>query len=173
MSEPPRPPQLTRWIICGLIALAAGILWWAQDRYGLLWSSENSTVASVAAARNAIYAGPGNDAPSQNPVRTIPDSNSVSVPPPAADSPAAQPAAKAPVAPVQTPAPSTARTAVPIESDARSGARIELAASTVDVPALRPVASVAVHRRHSYRTGISFTWSTEPGTARPGQDSYR
>lgn len=27
-----------------------------------------------------------------------------------------------------------------------------------------------VHRRHNYRNGISFTWSTEPGTARPGQD---
>jgi hypothetical protein len=45
-----------------------------------------------------------------------------------------------------------------------------MAARSVEVPVLQAVASVPVHRRHSYRSGVSFTWSTEPGTARPGQD---
>jgi hypothetical protein len=56
------------------------------------------------------------------------------------------------------------RSATPVE------AQIEMGASTVDVPALQEVASMPVHRRHNYRSGVSFTWSTEPGTAKAGQD---
>jgi hypothetical protein len=35
---------------------------------------------------------------------------------------------------------------------------------------MQPVASVPVSRRHNYREEVSFTWSTESGTAKPGQD---
>jgi hypothetical protein len=49
-------------------------------------------------------------------------------------------------------------------------ARIELAENTVEVRPMQPVASVLVSRRHNYRQEVSFTWSTESGTAKPGQD---
>jgi serine/threonine protein kinase len=49
-------------------------------------------------------------------------------------------------------------------------ARIELAADTVDVQAPDTTASIEVHRKGNLHGDASFTWWTESGTAKPGQD---
>jgi hypothetical protein len=49
-------------------------------------------------------------------------------------------------------------------------ARLEMGVDAVDVAPFSNVASVPVQRRDSYRSNVSFTWWTEPGTAKPGQD---
>jgi hypothetical protein len=45
-----------------------------------------------------------------------------------------------------------------------------LAANAIEVDPAQPAASVVVSRHQNYQHGVSFTWSTEPGTAKPGQD---
>ena len=49
-------------------------------------------------------------------------------------------------------------------------ARVELAADTVDVQAPDTTASIEVHRKGNLHGDASFTWWTESGTAKPGQD---
>jgi serine/threonine protein kinase len=48
--------------------------------------------------------------------------------------------------------------------------RIELAADTVDVQAPDTTASIEVHRKGNLHGDAPFTWWTESGTAKPGQD---
>jgi hypothetical protein len=45
-----------------------------------------------------------------------------------------------------------------------------LAADTVDIQAPDTTASIVVERKGSLRGDASFTWWTESGTAKPGQD---
>lgn len=49
-------------------------------------------------------------------------------------------------------------------------ARIEFAASTIDVPPAEPAALVLVRRSGNVRGDASFSWWTESGTAKPGED---
>ncbi|HLW23719.1 MAG TPA: protein kinase [Steroidobacteraceae bacterium] len=53
---------------------------------------------------------------------------------------------------------------------AQAPARIEFAASTIDVPPSEPAALVLVRRSGSAHGESSFSWWTESGTARPGED---
>jgi Calx-beta domain len=48
--------------------------------------------------------------------------------------------------------------------------RVELAADTIDVPLTDPAARIVVRRRGSLQGAATFTWWTESGTAKPGQD---
>jgi hypothetical protein len=48
--------------------------------------------------------------------------------------------------------------------------RIELTADVVEVPLTDPAAHILVKRTGDLRTDASFTWWTESGTAKPGQD---
>jgi serine/threonine protein kinase len=48
--------------------------------------------------------------------------------------------------------------------------RVELAADTVDVPLTDPAARIVVRRKGSLQGPATFTWWTESGTAKPGQD---
>jgi hypothetical protein len=48
--------------------------------------------------------------------------------------------------------------------------RLELAADTIDVPLTDPAARIIVRRRGSLEGAATFTWWTESGTAKPGQD---
>ena len=48
--------------------------------------------------------------------------------------------------------------------------RIELASDTVDVQAPDTTAIVVVHRKGNLHGDADFTWWTESGTAKPGQD---
>jgi hypothetical protein len=51
-----------------------------------------------------------------------------------------------------------------------SHTRIELAADAVDVPLSVPAAHVIVRRSGNLHADAGFTWWTESGTAKPGQD---
>jgi hypothetical protein len=51
-----------------------------------------------------------------------------------------------------------------------SHARIELTADTVEVPLSDPAAHILVKRTGNLRAPVGFTWWTESGTAKPGQD---
>jgi predicted Ser/Thr protein kinase len=48
--------------------------------------------------------------------------------------------------------------------------RIELAADTIEVPLTDPAARVVVKRTGNLHGEVSFSWWTESGTAKPGQD---
>jgi serine/threonine protein kinase len=48
--------------------------------------------------------------------------------------------------------------------------RIELAADAIDVPITDPAARVIVRRKGNLHGEVIFTWWTESGTAKPGQD---
>ncbi len=57
-----------------------------------------------------------------------------------------------------------------VPSGAGSRPRIELAADTIEVPLADPAARIVVRRTGSTRGEVSFSWWTEAGTAKPGQD---
>ena len=96
----------------------------------------------------------------------------------------ANPALSALMAAPIPPAPSAAgRPAVTPKAVARTSAgdaaartanagptRIELAADTVDVQAPDTTATIEVHRKGNLHGDAPFTWWTESGTAKPGQD---
>jgi serine/threonine protein kinase len=71
-------------------------------------------------------------------------------------------------------APQTAATPAAASSRAAGGtaphSRIELASSTIDVPPGDPSAHVVVRRKGNLHGDTSFSWWTESGTAKPGQD---
>lgn len=60
--------------------------------------------------------------------------------------------------------PDASGSATPIRS------RIELAADTIEVPLTDPAARVIVRRKGNLHGNVTFTWWTESGTAKPGQD---
>jgi serine/threonine protein kinase len=162
MAEPPTRRPVAPWLTCAVIALVAGACWWAQDRYHFI-----STLAASTRGSNSVASRP-----------PVPDTQvgDASIPPAAKTAPAVAPVAipestPSQRAPALAPAQSVRRSQLAPRSTAPPAqAQIEMGASTVEVPALQEVASMPVHRRHNYRSGISFTWSTEPGTAKAGQD---
>ena len=88
--------------------------------------------------------------------------------------PAAAPSSTPP--PVSAPAnartqlAASSRSAGAVEASALPRSRIELAADTIDVPLTDPAARIIVRRRGSLQGDATFTWWTESGTAKPGQD---
>jgi len=77
--------------------------------------------------------------------------------------------------PQRAPPPPSASALPPASAEgATAGAlarsRIELAADTIDVPLTDPAARIIVRRRGSLQGAATFTWWTESGTAKPGQD---
>lgn len=82
--------------------------------------------------------------------------------------------ASAPAAAAVAPAPAAAASAAASPSHAPNGpaprSRIELATNTVEVPFADPAARVVVRRTGSLRGDVSFSWWTESGTAKAGQD---
>ena len=100
--------------------------------------------------------------------------------PPADASPAATVSEAAPASRAPSRSPSTAESrAAPVSPSRASEAaqagiqprsRIELAADSIEVPLTDPAARVLVRRRGSLHGPATFTWWTESGTAKPGQD---
>ncbi len=165
MSERPPPKRVGPPLVTALIAIIAGVCWWTQDQYG--WLDVQSTHANTVPAAVVPAAVPPasvNVAPKTPPAVTRPAAPAER---PVSAAPAPDPLAQTVVTP---PAPIAAHTAAQAPGESAQGARIELAANTVELAPMQPVASVVVSRRHSYRQEVSFTWSTEPGTAKPGQD---
>ena len=113
--------------------------------------------------------------PSSPAAQAVPSSSSLPPSPPsdrtrlaanqggaATSSPRATPAPSAPVLP---PPSAEGATAGPLPRS-----RVELAADTIDVPLTDPAARIIVRRRGSLQGEATFTWWTESGTAKPGQD---
>jgi serine/threonine protein kinase len=171
-AQPPREGNAP-WATGALIALAAGLCWWAQGNTDLLERAGSALGNAVVAVQNKISGGPKVNASAKAPEQA---QARVPQPPPAPVAPAAPPKAASSAVAATAVAHVTAAHAVaaaahePAQTAAPALARIELAADTVDVAPLQSVASVAVLRRRSYHNGVSFSWWTESGTAKPGQD---
>ncbi len=177
-AQPPREGNAP-WVAGGLIALAAGVFWWAQSNSELV----ERLGARLAASVSAVQSQAGHQVPPRAPA-DVPQPTAPQVAPPVPQPPALAAAPKAPssaasMAPVaagshETPSPAVAAAQEPAsratQRVAPSPARIELAADTLDVAPLQPTASVVVHRRHNYHSAVSFSWWTESGTAKPGLD---
>jgi hypothetical protein len=163
MAEPPTRRTVAPWLTCAVITLVAGTCWWAQDRYHFI-------------GRVGSGDGGSNTVSSQQPVPETgtqvsnPSSPTAAKPAPAVAPVAVPQSTPSQLAPAQAPSQSARRPVAAPRSATPVEAQIEMGASTVELPALQEVASMPVHRRHNYRSDISFTWSTEPGTAKAGQD---
>jgi serine/threonine protein kinase len=112
---------------------------------------------------------------------TPPARSSASQATPPAHSAPVPPTVRAAATATPTPPPSTpatartqlaasSRSAGAVEAGALPRSRIELAADTIDVPLTDPAARIIVRRRGSLQGDATFTWWTESGTAKPGQD---
>jgi serine/threonine protein kinase len=162
MAEPPTRRPAGPWLTCVVIALVAGVCWWAQDQYHFMGSVGSGIEGGNTVAPRQPVPAPQVTNPMRPPAaKTAPAVAAVAVPQ----------STQSEVAPAKTPSQRAPRpVAATPQSATAAEAQIEMAASTVEVPDLQAVASVPVHRRHNYRSAISFTWSTEAGTARAGQD---
>jgi serine/threonine protein kinase len=102
---------------------------------------------------------PPSTRPSSAPLQSAPEPQAAptSSPPPTASPP-----------PTSSPPPPSAADAAPTGPLPRS--RVELSADTIDVPITDPAARIIVRRRGSLQGAATFTWWTESGTAKPGQD---
>ena len=83
----------------------------------------------------------------------------------------AAPRASVPPAAVAASAPRAAAAQLPSAASPQpTHTRIELTADAVDVPLTDPAAHILVKRTGNLRADTGFTWWTESGTAKPGQD---
>jgi serine/threonine protein kinase len=122
--------------------------------------------AERAAAPPSLPAPPAAASSSSSPVPPSPASDSGRL--------AANARGAATSSPRAAPAPSVPVTAPSSAAGAQTGplprSRLELAADTIDVPLTDPAARIIVRRRGSLEGAATFTWWTESGTAKPGQD---
>jgi serine/threonine protein kinase len=143
-------------------AAMAGL--WQQARDSLSGSPAAQPPAAAPAAEPAVAAAP--------PVSVQPPSSGASSVEPPASAPRSRTLESSPVAPPRVASPRASTVASPRTPAAAppSHARIELTADTVEVPLSDPAAHVLVKRTGNLHDDTSFTWWTESGTAKPGQD---
>ena len=197
VNTPPPSSLNVKRAAAGVIAAAllAAVGYWAVTNYDSLqqqvadWTGRARSAVEDARKLPAVPA-PVAEAPPPDVAPTAPPP----LPPPAARSNSTNsalspvtaspipPAAPAPTprsrsaAAARTPAqPSAATSAgvapVPAHGGVNAGpVRIELASDTVDVQAPDTTAIVVVHRKGNLHGDADFTWWTESGTAKPGQD---
>ncbi len=176
MSAQPQKRGDSRWLKGSAIAVVAGACWWAQQDSDLVARASAVVAGTAAGIRDRVADKPVIGARADSPAALARDGGSTTVPPAAT---AAQPEAESTMVPVTAVSGSATAAAIPGASEpiataapgiTTSLAHIELAADSLEVAPLQAVASVVVHRRHNYRKGVSFSWWTEAGTARAGQD---
>ncbi len=133
-------------------------------------SAQPSALAQPSAPTPSAAAPPA-ERPAEPPSSPAPQAAPTSSSPP--PSPASERAA-ALSPPRAAPAPSAPALASSSAEGAAVGplprSRVELAADTIDVPLTDPAARIIVRRRGSLQGAATFTWWTESGTAKPGQD---
>lgn len=174
-GQPPREGRAP-WMTGGLIALAAGMFWWAQANSDLIGRAGAQLGTTATAVRNQLSGGNGIKAADNTPEPVDHSGAQPAARPVAAAVPAKVASSTEPVTAASQGATAhaipAARAPNPTgpQTTAATTARIELAADTLVVAPLQPVASVVVHRRRNYHNGVSFSWWTESGTAIPGQD---
>jgi serine/threonine protein kinase len=174
-APPPREGTMA-WVTIGLIALAAGVFWWAQVNSDLVERAATQVAAVVRSPQGgeARAKSEANLAPQADQRVAPPAARPLAAPAPpkaAASTASAVPLTAAPHGATAHTIPSAREPAAPTtQRVAPTLARIELATDSLEISPLQPVASVVVQRRHNYRNGVSFSWWTESGTAKPGQD---
>lgn len=186
------------WTVLVLVLAAAG--WWASGHMDLisqtageaggnlkdvlagadaavtrLWQQGRSAVSSSPAAEP-----PAAPAPAPAPIAEEAPAAATSAEPTPTIARAAQPrttetrsvSASAPASRPAPPRAAAAAVAAPASMAAGqpSHARIELSSDTVEVPLTDPAARVLVKRTGNLHADVAFTWWTESGTAKPGQD---
>jgi serine/threonine protein kinase len=183
-------------LIVVLLALAAAG-WWASGHMDLVLQtardaggSLNDTLASAEASltqwwhqgRNALSSSSDENSPAVSAPEPAAPPTAPIIPPPAAGSPTATPVVRSTQPPRIAPSPALASRPATVPAGAAAAvqpavvaaqpahARIELAADSVDVPLSSPAAHVIVRRSGNLRADAGFTWWTESGTAKPGQD---
>jgi serine/threonine protein kinase len=170
-----------------LAALAAAL--WANGYFDAGRFTPSSPTGESATKSDALP--PPSDGPSTTTQPPPPARSTAAQATPLEHSAPVQPAVRAaipttPPAPAATPTPAppppsspanartqlaaSSRSAGTAETSALPRSRIELAADTVDVPLTDPAARIIVRRRGSLQGAATFTWWTESGTAKPGQD---
>jgi serine/threonine protein kinase len=183
---PPRRNRLgvAALVIAAIVGAVAAALWanayFGGDRSPLSTAANDSEPQSDAPPPQSDRS----SAATPSPPSTQPSSSAQNTAAPPAEPAAAPPSSPAPqAAPSSSSPPNLARAApapsapVPLPSSAageRMGplprSRVELAADTIDVPLTDPAARIVVRRRGSLQGAATFTWWTESGTAKPGQD---
>jgi serine/threonine protein kinase len=164
-----RRPVLAAAAVLLLALLAVGGYWALTDYDSLVrnvtaWSAQvRSMVGGAGALPDAPLAVPQTPPVAASGAAPAPRSNPKPSPAPLAQPPS-------------TPGPRAAALTPPshIETPARaansSPVRVEMAADTVDVYAADSTAHVTVRRKGNLHGAANFTWWTESGTAKPGQD---
>jgi serine/threonine protein kinase len=194
-SAPVGRSQRASALLFAVLALtAAG--WWASRHVdsidgaaGQAASDASAAFAKVSSAIGGFWnelGRSGNNAVPSSPGEPQPPAATATTPATPTESAPAQPSDQA-HAKGQSLAPVAASTARADSRPARSHAgemssssgvasgtgsrpRIELAADTIEVPLADPAARILVRRTGSTRGEVSFSWWTEAGTAKPGQD---
>ena len=180
MGALPAREHPVRWATGVAIALVAAIGWWAEANSDLVKSATTALAASATQLWGEVRGDLRTNVP-PTPAAPVVHQNVQSLPPPpAAAVPSTEPANVTISAPPVVPVPhastkhaaslATRAAANASQTGPATLARIELAADSLDLAPSQAVASVVVHRRHSYHSAVSFSWWTESGTAKPGQD---
>jgi serine/threonine protein kinase len=177
-------------------ALLAAVGYWAVTNYDSLqqhvaeWTGRARSAVEDASKLPTVPAPVAEEAPPPDVAPATP----APLPPPAARSNSANSAPSrvtaSPIPPAAPAATPRSRTAAPARApasaststsagvapapahggNAAGSTRIELASDTVDVQAPDTAATVVVHRKGNLHGDADFTWWTESGTAKPGQD---
>ena len=191
-TPPPSKLNVTRAAVGVLAAaLLAAVGFWAVTNYDSL---QQQVAEWTGRARSAVEdAGKSPTVPApvaEAPVAEVPGAeapppiaSAAPSPPPAAHSNSANsalsqltasPIPAAPLSAAPRPRLSAPARAVAADAPARGSnagpARIELASDTVDVQTPDTTADIVVHRKGNLHGYADFTWWTESGTAKPGQD---
>jgi serine/threonine protein kinase len=178
-APPPRSPSgvVTTAVVTMLALIAAAGFWAVADydsfaRHLVGWSGQARSAFDItgevpAAAEPSVAVNPAPPGTGAREAVSKPTANVIQQAP--ATSPAAAPpAAASRAAPVAQTSPSPSpRAAAPTAAGA---IRVEMAADTIEVQPAETTAHVIVRRRGNVRGDASFTWWTESGTAKPGQD---
>jgi serine/threonine protein kinase len=116
---------------------------------------------------------PGSPAPQAAPNSSSPPASSPAMSRPrlaASETGAAAGSGRAPPPPPPSGSVSPPSSTEGATAGALARSRVELAADTIDLPLTDPAARIVVRRRGSLQGAATFTWWTESGTAKPGQD---
>lgn len=163
ITPPPPRPSHKGWLTAVAVGVIAALSWIAFNRVDLIRAS----AAQLGVAATSLWRTQSTNPHAhtarikRNAAAPAPVSQ-VSPPPAPATSQVAPVPPQAPAVPIQISGDATA--------DIAPVARLEMATPTLNAEAHSSYATVIVHRRASYHGNVSFSWSTQAGTARPNQD---
>jgi serine/threonine protein kinase len=182
-ARKPRPWAPALATVAVVAALAAAV--WASGYFDIGKRAASSVTSESDTQSAALPTQSDDSSTAVQATRPSPAAQPAHIPPAQPADRAANPPPSSAPAPAATPSPtspppsSSANARAPlaagshgtsVETSALPRSRIELAADTIDVPLTDPAARIIVRRRGSLQGAATFTWWTESGTAKPGQD---